>query len=92
VEFARCETIFKDPAHPYTRALLKSIPRLGSKAKEGLLSIEGSVPNPYELPSGCKFHPRCPDRIDGVCDRYEPGLTTIGAEHGVSCFLYSDPA
>ena len=91
VEFARCETIFKDPGHPYTRALLKSIPRLGSKAKEGLLSIEGSVPNPYELPSGCKFHPRCPDRIDGVCDRYEPSLTTIGAEHGVSCFLYSDP-
>ena len=92
VEFARCETIFNDPGHPYTRALLRSIPRLGSKAKEGLLSIEGSVPNPYELPSGCKFHPRCPDRIDGVCDRYEPELTTIGAEHGVSCFLYSDPS
>lgn len=91
VEFASCEAIFNDPRHPYTRALLKSIPKLGRKSKERLLSIEGSVPNPYELPSGCKFHPRCPDRIEGVCDRYEPELIQIGEGHTVSCFLYSEP-
>ncbi|MDA0746716.1 MAG: ABC transporter ATP-binding protein [bacterium] len=91
VEFASVDEIFNDPKHPYTRALLKSIPKLGRKSKERLLSIEGSIPNPYELPSGCKFHPRCPDRIPGVCDRYEPELTPMGSGHTVSCFLYSEP-
>ena len=91
VEHASSEMIFKDPKHPYTRALLKSIPKLGSKSKERLLSIEGSVPNPYELPKGCKFHPRCQDMIPGVCDRNEPTLLSIEDGHSVSCFLHSDP-
>ena len=90
VEHATSEMIFKDPKHPYTRALLKSIPKLGRKSKERLMSIEGSVPNPYELPSGCKFHPRCPDMIPGVCDVHEPELLSVEQGHGVSCFLHSD--
>jgi peptide/nickel transport system ATP-binding protein len=90
VESGTIEEIFYDPKHPYTRALLKAIPKLGRKSKERLLALEGSIPNPYELPSGCKFHPRCPERIDGVCDRVEPELMAIAPSHRVSCLLYSE--
>jgi peptide/nickel transport system ATP-binding protein len=90
VESGTIEEIFYDPKHPYTRALLKSIPKLGSKSKERLLSLEGSIPNPYELPSGCKFHPRCPERIAGRCERVEPALMEVEQGHQVSCLLYSD--
>ena len=59
VEFATVEEIFDNPQHPYTRALLRSVPKLG--APEGRLeTISGAVPNPARFPGGCKFHPRCP--------------------------------
>ena len=90
VESGAIDEIFYDPKHPYTRALLKSVPKLGRKSKERLASLEGSIPNPYELPSGCKFHPRCPDRIPGVCDQTEPGLLEVEPGHQVSCLLYAD--
>ena len=51
--------VYENPGHPYTQALMKAIPRLGSKEKR-LYQIEGEPPNPADLPSGCFFHPRCP--------------------------------
>jgi peptide/nickel transport system ATP-binding protein len=89
-ESASVASVFNNPRHPYTRALLRSVPRLGRKSKERLQSIEGSVPNPYELPAGCKFHPRCPDRMSGICDRFEPPLMEVEPGHTVSCFLHTD--
>src|SRR5205814_5437517 len=67
VEEADVDTLFHAPAHPYTRALLNSVPRLGMAA--GLLQpIEGSVPDPYNIPPGCPFNPRCPKFMPGRCD------------------------
>ncbi len=88
VEEADVDTIFYAPKHPYTQALLRSIPRLGHE-EERLASIRGSVPNPYDTPSGCKFHPRCSEAIYGVCDRQEPDMIEVDAGHRVRCVLYA---
>jgi len=92
VEQADVDTIFYEPAHPYTRALLQSIPRLGQQTRDRrrLASIRGMVPDPYALPKGCTFHPRCSARIPGVCDRVEPQVVEIEPGHKVRCLLYGD--
>jgi len=88
VEQAPVDDIFHAPRHPYTKALLRSIPRIRSGARERLTPIAGSVPHPYDRPSGCPFHPRCPDFMPGKCDREVPSLRAVGNRHAVSCFLY----
>ena len=87
VEQADVDTLFHDPKHPYTRALINSVPRLGMM--QGMLQpIEGSVPDPYNIPRGCAFHPRCPSFIPGRCDVVEPQWTPLSAHHQVRCHLY----
>jgi oligopeptide/dipeptide ABC transporter ATP-binding protein len=88
VEQAPVDAIFHAPKHPYTRALLRSIPRMRARSRERLTPIAGSVPHPYDRPEGCPFHPRCPDFIPGTCDRQTPELRAVGDRHTVSCFLY----
>jgi len=88
VEQAPVDAIFHAPKHPYTRALLRSIPRMRARSRERLTPIAGSVPHPYDRPTGCPFHPRCPDFIAGTCDRQTPGPRPVGERHTVSCFLY----
>ncbi|HXH10735.1 MAG TPA: ABC transporter ATP-binding protein [Alphaproteobacteria bacterium] len=88
VEHASVDDIFYAPKHPYTQALLRSIPRLRSKSRERLASITGSVPHPYNRPAGCPFHPRCSSFMPGICDQREPTLQEVGEQHVVSCFLY----
>jgi peptide/nickel transport system ATP-binding protein len=88
VEQATVDQIFHAPRHPYTRALLRSIPRMRSRSRERLMPIEGAVPHPYDRPSGCPFHPRCPEFMAGRCDTEEPTLRPVGDKHAVSCFLY----
>ena len=89
VESAPVDEIFHNPQHPYTRALLQSIPRIQSDASQDrLASITGSVPHPYARPSGCPFNPRCPSFMPGVCDANEPVLKRLGPDHQVSCFLH----
>ncbi len=90
VERADVDTIFYDPKHPYTQALLRSIPRLGRQSREPLATIPGSVPDPYAIPSGCPFRTRCPSFMPGVCDENKPVLSDIGGGHMVSCFLYEE--
>jgi oligopeptide/dipeptide ABC transporter ATP-binding protein len=82
VESAPAEAIFAQARHPYTAGLLHSIPPLTEKL-EKLNAIEGNVPNPLELPSGCAFHPRCSRRIE-QCSREMPSLQ--GEAHQFSCF------
>jgi peptide/nickel transport system ATP-binding protein len=89
VEQAPVDAIFHDPKHPYTRALLRSIPSIRSKPRERLTPIAGAIPHPYDRPQGCPFHPRCPDFMPGTCDRQAPDLRRVGDHHAVSCFLYS---
>ncbi len=88
VEQAPVDAIFHAPKHPYTRALLRSIPRMRARRSERLTPIAGSVPHPYDRPAGCPFHPRCPDFMAGTCDGEAPGPRAVGDRHTVSCFLY----
>ncbi len=91
VESAPVDDIFHNPQHPYTQALLQSIPRIQSDASlDRLASITGSVPHPYARPSGCPFNPRCPAFLPGICDANEPALKPIGPDHQVSCFLHHE--
>jgi len=88
VESGPVDAIFHNAKHPYTRALLRSIPSIESPSRVKLHTITGSIPHPYNRPAGCPFHPRCPDRIRGVCDVREPTLRTLEGGQSVSCFLY----
>jgi peptide/nickel transport system ATP-binding protein len=91
VEEATVDALFHNPLHPYTQALLRSIPRLGQKTKENqrLESIRGTVPDPYSIPKGCSFHPRCSKKIPGVCDKQEPANIEVEPGHKVRCLLYA---
>src|SRR5437870_3262857 len=88
VEQGPVDAIFHAPKHPYTRALLRSIPRMRARSRERLTPIAGSVPHPYDRLAGCPFHPRCPDFMPGTCDRQAPDPRMVGDRHTVSCFLY----
>ena len=89
VEYASVDDLFYDPLHPYTRALLKSIPRMGKKAKVRLESIEGTVPLPLDLPVGCGFYARCRQAKKGICNKDTPPLAEVKKKHSVRCFLYN---
>jgi peptide/nickel transport system ATP-binding protein len=90
VERAKTVNMFYDPKHPYTRALLKSIPHVGKKTRERLAVIEGMVPDPFNLPIGCVFHPRCPSFMPGKCDKIVPTWKQLKDDHWVSCLLYEE--
>ncbi|MBK8021913.1 MAG: ABC transporter ATP-binding protein [Chloroflexi bacterium] len=90
VEHSDVETLFLTPKHPYTRALLGSIPRVDQDPEGRLVAIEGTVPDPYTRPSGCPFHPRCPDCMPGLCDVKEPPNISLADGTTVNCFLYSE--
>ena len=88
VEEGPVDAIFHAPAHPYTRALLRSIPSIASTSREKLPTISGSIPHPYNRPVGCPFHPRCPSYMPGICNAREPGMVKVNESQRVSCFLY----
>jgi peptide/nickel transport system ATP-binding protein len=89
VERAPVDEIFHTPKHPYTQALLRSIPHIRAQSHARLASIAGSVPHPYNRPPGCPFHPRCASYMPGICDQRLPRLQPVGTHHAVSCFLYN---
>lgn len=84
------DEIFHSPQHPYTQALLRSIPSVNSAPRVTLPTISGSIPHPFNKPKGCPFHPRCVKAMPGKCDVRTPALTRVGEKQSVSCFLYSD--
>ncbi len=86
VESATALEIFKNPQHPYTRGLIGSVHKIGTKGQEKLFSIEGTVPLALNLPAGCGFYERCSQRIEGVCNKYDPTLVRTGQDHQVACF------
>ena len=85
VEWGPVTRIFDSPAHPYTRALLESIPRMGD-SRERLTAIEGQPPDLASLPSGCAFHPRCPQAM-AHCREEAPPETALGPSHTARCWL-----
>ncbi len=82
------DDIFHNPRHPYTQALLDSIPSITTTPRVDLPTISGSIPHPFNRPPGCPFHPRCNRAMLGVCDARAPELRPIGEQQVVSCFLY----
>jgi peptide/nickel transport system ATP-binding protein len=91
VETADVETLFAEPAHPYTEGLLASIPGAQSETRR-LRTIEGEVPTPTDAPTACRFAPRCPKAF-GECEQTHPestGVTTDESDHTVACLLYPE--
>ena len=87
VETAPTEELFRQPLHPYTQGLMKAVPKLtGEGIAEG---IEGRIPSYLDPPSGCRFHPRCPRRMD-ICSQEFPPYYATGTKQQVACYLYRD--
>ena len=86
------DTIFHAPKHPYTRALLRSMPSLQGATRIALPTIAGTLPHPFNRPTGCPFHPRCGDVMEDRCTQRVPSLQPAGERQAVSCFLHHDLA
>jgi len=87
VESGATDDVLGNPSHPYTRALLASIPKLDDEPGGRLNAVRGMVPTPDEMPSGCPFHTRCDAFMPGLCDRRMPRLYPCGDGHQARCFL-----
>ena len=87
VEIAQSDTIYRDAKHPYTRALLSSVPIPDMDGKKERVLLQGDVPSPVNPPSGCAFHPRCAYRAP-ICDQVEPPLDFDADFHGVACHVF----
>lgn len=87
VERGPTDKIIHDPLHPYTRGLLRAIPRL-DRLGDRLQAIGGDIPGPLDRPGGCPFHPRCPEMIAGTCNGQQPERIEKDPEHLVRCFLH----
>jgi peptide/nickel transport system ATP-binding protein len=84
------DDLFHDPRHPYTKALLRSVPTVGPRAHRRLATIRGIVPHPYNRPPGCPFHARCDAAMPGKCDVIVPPVVA-SSEREVRCLLYDKP-
>jgi peptide/nickel transport system ATP-binding protein len=89
VERGNVDDIFYRPQHPYTLALLDSIPKLGARHTAGqrLKAIEGMVPHPLDRPAGCPFNTRCREAVAGLCEKVEPSLRALGPAHLAACHM-----
>lgn len=87
VELGQTEEIFSNPKHPYTKALLSSVPELNIENKKSKISLTGELPSPENLPQGCKFHTRCPYIMD-KCKIEQPQNSNFSNSHYCKCFLY----
>jgi len=83
-EIGPTKIVLSDPGHPYTQALLSIIPVPNPRRRRKRMILVGETPNPIDLPSGCRFHPRCPI-VSDQCSKTEPQLESVGADHQVSC-------
>ncbi|WP_040225348.1 ABC transporter ATP-binding protein [Bhargavaea cecembensis] len=88
VEYSDVRTLFREPKHPYTIGLLKSLPR-PDEDQEKLIPIDGTVPTPLNMPVGCRFHPRCPAATD-LCRAVMPELFDDGEGNQVRCWIYDE--
>jgi peptide/nickel transport system ATP-binding protein len=89
VETGNTADIFKEPLHPYTKALFSAIPMPDPDMKLNRIILEGDIPSPANPPSGCKFHTRCKECM-GICKEQEPAAKDMGNGHMVKCHLYDD--
>lgn len=88
VEIGRTEEIFKNPKHPYTKALLSSVPELNPQDEKERIHLQGELPSPENLPTGCKFHTRCTYVME-ICKTSTPQVKEFSDTHNCKCFLYN---
>jgi peptide/nickel transport system ATP-binding protein/oligopeptide transport system ATP-binding protein len=88
VELGKTEEIFTEPKHPYTRALLSAVPEIDSKNKN-VEALNGELPSPENLPTGCTFHARCP-YVKEICKTQIPTITQFSGTHSTKCFIYEN--
>ncbi|OQY10919.1 MAG: oligopeptide ABC transporter ATP-binding protein [Marinitoga sp. 4572_148] len=88
VEIGTFEDIYRNPAHPYTKALISAVPEPDPKLQKKKIIPKGEVPNAVNPPKGCRFHPRCPYAMD-ICKVEEPKTVKIDEQHEVSCHLFN---
>jgi oligopeptide/dipeptide ABC transporter ATP-binding protein len=86
VELGSTQDVLKNPQHPYTKALLSVIPVPNPRLRKKRIILEGETPNPIDLPSGCRFHPRCPVALV-VCKQSDPKLLEVTDSHQAACLL-----
>lgn len=86
VEYGPAKKVFESPAHPYTNALFKAIPDANTKDINSIIALEGEVPSAINIPSGCRFHTRCPVARE-ICHKEEPPVIKLSEEHEAVCFL-----
>jgi oligopeptide/dipeptide ABC transporter ATP-binding protein len=86
VEIGTMTEVLKNPKHPYTQALLSVIPVPNPRMRKKRVILQGETPNPIDIPSGCRFHPRCPVAI-GICKQNDPGLIPVSETHQAACLL-----
>ena len=87
VELANNQELFNNPLHPYTQALLSSVPTISDELLKEKIILSGDVPSPRNLPLGCKFHTRCFKFFEG-CEKHNPNANILANEHLVKCRLY----
>ncbi len=88
METAETEKLFGDPKHPYTKSLMEAVPRPDPRAEERKI-LHGEIPSPLDPPSGCRFHPRCPEYIGDICEQKVPQPETLDDGRTLRCHLYS---
>ena len=86
VEIADTETLFTNPKHPYTQALLSARPVIDVEMQQNRIVLQGEIPTPLNPPKGCRFHTRCPNKM-GRCMMEEPKMKVVGENHQLACFL-----
>jgi len=87
VERGTSQQVVEAPQHPYSQALMAAVPLMGSGSRRKRILLEGAVPNPIDLPPGCRFYPRCP-KGEKICEEKEPELNRLGDGRHVACYLY----
>jgi oligopeptide transport system ATP-binding protein len=88
IEMGETECIFSSPRHPYTKALVSAVPLPQAEQPEGMILLEGDIPSATHIPSGCRFHTRCPEKIGAICEEVEPPTQYFGDGSQVNCHLY----
>jgi len=88
IEMGGTEFIFSSPRHPYTKALVSAVPLPQAEQPERMIFLEGDIPSATHIPSGCRFHTRCPEKIGAICEEVEPHTQYFSDGTQVNCHLY----